>query len=878
MRVSSGTWLTFSIGLGFFGLLLTGCGGGGGSGSPNVAKKQFDEVRDTVYDVYPSLHGDSVSTAVAGRQLSSYALTRTNAGAAARGQYAGQNVVVAVPDEGIDIDHPDLAQNIKRRDNQPVGLNALLLQYPGQEKKFGTANDFTPEETNIHPKNPLGTTDISHGTHVAGIIAAADNGLGTLGVAPRAQILPIKFIAAGRRERRQFAPDYDPDHYSFDKDISTITSLIDFASRENAFVFNASWGTSWRPYVEEVTFDDESRGYFLRPRQTNLGYREFTKKMLREEMLNAILNANAGEEKNMVFVFGAGNDGWNAETGRIDVFREKFSGDDIDKYLNDAKAFTFLPANHKIVAQTETPANLPSPSSSLFLADQRLEGLWLSVVATDRSDKIAPFSNGCGAAKDFCLAAPGVEVVSTATRSEHKSGYARFSGTSMAAPMVSGALAVLKSRHPRLGAKEAVRILLESATDLGNKGVDDVYGHGLLNLNEALKPSGNTNPTGRNALSLSSVAAGRTRMSFSGLFGDAASRRKLSFGAFDKYNRSYSYRTPLSTQALPVPDLADALRLNAPRDGARALSADGRSLMRWSNDAASSMGAGQQVTIAGRDYAATMGFAQRQTASAVMPLGSLSGHDSHYNQTLWPKISRTGANLIRGSLHRKVGEGVEVGVHVTRGELGDANSHSSPYDFSDYGASLSLQKGRAKVGLNGGQFREDGHFLGSRAEGGYELAKGSHSNYLHVNIGLEMGKWSATLGSSYIRSIVDFRHNSFIDDSVVRANETSLALVRHDVGRKSGRIGISYKQPMAVTSGTLSQHSVRGYTDDGHYKVVNDRLDLSVRQRHEMLQLDYQAPLMRDVSWFLSASAHRNWGHFSGRENAMLQTGLSAKF
>ena len=71
---------------------------------------------------------------------------------------------------------------------------------------------------------------------------------------------------------------------------------------------------------------------------------------------------------------------------------------------------------------------------------------------------------------------------------------------------------------------------------------------------------------------------------------------------------------------------------------------------------------------------------------------------------------------------------------------------------------------------------------------------------------------------------------------------------------------------------------MRGYTDGGHYKVVNDRLDLSVRQRHEMLQLDYQGLLMRDVSWFLSASAHRNWGHFSGRENAMLQTGLSAKF
>ena len=39
---------------------------------------------------------------------------------------------------------------------------------------------------------------------------------------------------------------------------------------------------------------------------------------------------------------------------------------------------------------------------------------------------------------------------------------------------------------------------------------------------------------------------------------------------------------------------------------------------------------------------------------------------------------------------------------------------------------------------------------------------------------------------------------------------------------------------------------------------------------------NYQATPMRDVSWFLCASAHRNWGHFSGRENAMVQTGLSA--
>ena len=71
---------------------------------------------------------------------------------------------------------------------------------------------------------------------------------------------------------------------------------------------------------------------------------------------------------------------------------------------------------------------------------------------------------------------------------------------------------------------------------------------------------------------------------------------------------------------------------------------------------------------------------------------------------------------------------------------------------------------------------------------------------------------------------------------------------------------------------------MRGYTDDDQYKLVNSRLDLSVHQRHETLQIDYQAPLMMDVSWFFSASAHPNEGHFSGRKNAMLQAGVSAKF
>ena len=77
-------------------------------------------------------------------------------------------------------------------------------------------------------------------------------------------------------------------------------------------------------------------------------------------------------------------------------------------------------------------------------------------------------------------------------------GYGTNSGTSMAAPIVSGALAVLKSKDPKLTARKAVKALLCTATELKEDGrtvaADDdgngwtpseVYGHGLVNLARA---------------------------------------------------------------------------------------------------------------------------------------------------------------------------------------------------------------------------------------------------------------------------------------------------------------------------------------------------------------------------------------------------------
>ena len=60
----------------------------------------------------------------------------------------------------------------------------------------------------------------------------------------------------------------------------------------------------------------------------------------------------------------------------------------------------------------------------------------------------------------------------------------------MAAPHVTGALAILKQQFPNLTPTQLVSLLITTATDLGTTGVDEVYGVGLLNLNAATTPSG----------------------------------------------------------------------------------------------------------------------------------------------------------------------------------------------------------------------------------------------------------------------------------------------------------------------------------------------------------------------------------------------------
>ncbi|MFW5643751.1 MAG: S8 family serine peptidase, partial [Alkalispirochaeta sp.] len=67
------------------------------------------------------------------------------------------------------------------------------------------------------------------------------------------------------------------------------------------------------------------------------------------------------------------------------------------------------------------------------------------------------------------------------------SGYASIAGTSMAAPLVAAAAAMVRSANPYLSAAEVRQILRDTARDLGPAGWDAEYGYGLVDMEAALR-------------------------------------------------------------------------------------------------------------------------------------------------------------------------------------------------------------------------------------------------------------------------------------------------------------------------------------------------------------------------------------------------------
>ncbi len=160
---------------------------------------------------------------------------------------------------------------------------------------------------------------------------------------------------------------------------------------------------------------------------------------------------------------------------------------DVDDHYHDT-VFVFAAGNDGITQTTDIEFNDADETAMIFVGSINPLG------------EISSFSNRPGNAcltdfgkcktnnrlMDRFIVAPGELLLV----SDGYGGVTRRSGTSFAAPLVSGAVTLLHARWPWLTKypMETTEIIFRSARDLGAPGVDEVYGHGLLDVTASQSP------------------------------------------------------------------------------------------------------------------------------------------------------------------------------------------------------------------------------------------------------------------------------------------------------------------------------------------------------------------------------------------------------
>ena len=182
----------------------------------------------------------------------------------------------------------------------------------------------------------------------------------------------------------------------------------------------------------------------------------------------------------------------------------------------------------------------PNLQAQLPYHYSNLKELWIAVTGIDSNGTEYSAANRCGIAADWCIAAPAVSVIST--DEDHTSEYQNYSGTSMAAPHVTGAIAILIEAFPTLSAEQIVDRLFATASTSGltdrdgNSYSSSVFGHGKIDLDAATKPievlalsspSNNLNNSSNNSNNSTFHDVNNSKIIFSSAFGNKISKNNM---------------------------------------------------------------------------------------------------------------------------------------------------------------------------------------------------------------------------------------------------------------------------------------------------------------------------------------------------------------
>lgn len=480
----------------------------------------------------------------------------------------------------------------------------------------------------------------SHGTAVGGLIAAAKLGNSMHGVAYDAQLLAIGIqLGSGSPVYRPVDLSNGASFRQLDEQGQGIYRRISGATR----IINHSFG------YEGVVTDYTAAEYRAAFGRT----------------IDSLIQSGTADSEKMILVWAAGN-----SFGKFDA------------QGNPADA---------------SSPNITAGTPYLF---PTLRGHFIAVVATQSDGTIASYSNRCGVAADYCMAAPGHGVLAPFVGTGN--GYGRIGGTSAAAPHVAGALALMEEAfRGQLGSTEMVTRLFAAADKEGIYADRNTYGQGLLDVEKATRPIGAMSASLSHTLSGPSVPLGRSAVAAGPAWGDALQQafagRELA--AFDGMNAPFFI--PMESFNAHWP-LDDAYR--ADRQFARFV---GRAS---ETGPATAAPAGDWTVSSARGLARAL-FDRENTEQAWDPPAQL--------QNAWVALGTPGVGVARDLL--RLGDRATLRSGFFLQNPGIARGERLAADGRAQGAFLSLDLGGgaqrqfAEIGL----LSESERLLGAGAEGAY---------------------------------------------------------------------------------------------------------------------------------------------------------------
>ncbi|CAI1981767.1 Extracellular serine protease precursor [Serratia marcescens] len=347
--------------------------------------------------------------------------------------YTGKGIKLGIFDQPVYAKHPEFAGENKVINLVTEGIREYTDPYIPVKKGDAFRYDGTPS---VDSDGTLG----SHGTHVGGIAAGSRDGGAMHGVAFNAQIISA--------ENGDPGPE---DGIILGNDGAVYQAGWDALVASGARIINNSWGIGITEKFDEGGYDPAYPHFTVNDAQKQF---DQIKQILGTKPGGAYQGAIDAARSGVVTIFAAGNDG----------------------NLNNPDAMAGL---------------------AYFVPD--IAPNWLSVASlqdpTNTGDySISTFSSRCGYTASLCVSAPGTRVYSSViegTSVENlTTGYAKYSGTSMAAPHVAGSVAVLMERFPYLNGAQVAEVLKTTATDMGAPGIDALYGWGMINLGKAINGPG----------------------------------------------------------------------------------------------------------------------------------------------------------------------------------------------------------------------------------------------------------------------------------------------------------------------------------------------------------------------------------------------------